>query len=131
MKVMKRKLLGLSICLILVATIPLAAGVDVAKEQTTDEDTGTNDGFFGYTLVRGWVLNPKEVGTKLTFRAIRLHYTEFTGTETSTGILRGVKCELRTDCWLSPFDGNALNFDLGPLGTFRYTIGFYKGGITE
>jgi hypothetical protein len=118
MKVMKRKLIGLFVCMLLVATIPLAAGV---TEEKHEEPT---DGILGWTIIRGWIMNLQKDGNTLKFRALRLHYTEFSGMETATGVLRGVRVKI-SDM------GPDRQLTFGPLGSLTWIFGLCHGSIEE
>jgi hypothetical protein len=103
--------------MLLVTTIPLAAGVSVEEEpeeQTTD--------LIGMTWLRGWIFNPKTRLGMVHARAIRLHYFEITGMETDLGIVRIRSVSFR--------NGIFLRFiNVGPLGSMTYVIGLTYGGI--
>ena len=78
----KRKVIGILICMLMLATIPIAAGMTAEPEP----DTGTTD--VGRTIVRGFFLNFKSMGLQNQFFALRIHYTEITGSEYTNGIVR-------------------------------------------
>lgn len=113
----KRKILGILVCMLMLTTIPLAAGGmnDKSPEPETTE-------LIGRAIVRGFFMNPEYNGNDIEFRAIRIHYTVFTGTETAIGIVRLKKCEVKNGLF-----SNIHTF--GPLNNFGYIIGFYQGGI--
>ena len=114
---MRKKLIGIFICLLLIASIPLAAGMTVEE----DDDTQTSD-LVGATWLRGFIFNPKVRLGKIHARAIRLHYVEITGMETDLGIVRVRSVSFR--------DGVMLRyFNMGPLGSLTYVIGLTYGGI--
>jgi hypothetical protein len=113
---LKNKMIGIFICMLLLATIPLAAGTSV--EETDEQPTD----LIGMTWVRGWIFNPKTVLGMVHARAIRLHYVEITGMETDLGIVRVRDVSFR--------DGVFLRFiNVGPLGSMTYVIGLTYGGI--
>ena len=114
---MRKKLIGLFLCLLLVASIPLAAGIEIEE----DEGEQTSD-LIGITWLRGFIFNPKVRLGKVHARAIRLHYVELTGMETDLGIVRVRSVSFR--------DGVMLRyFNIGPLGSLTYVIGLTYGGI--
>lgn len=78
---------------------------------------------FRMTFIRGTVLNLKRVRNEYHARALRLHYTEFTGLHrvSSTIKLR------RISFAHGPF---IRTYDIGPLGLTTYIIGFIPGGLT-
>ena len=80
---MKRKEVGILVCMMLLAMIPIAAGIDVCPEKDT---TGPLD----RSVVRGIVLFPRPSanGKNIVFFAIRLHYTTVNLGETQSGVLR-------------------------------------------
>ena len=78
----KRKILGISICIIMLATIPLTAGMTVDSEPNNPETTD-----FGRTIIRGIVFNYRPNGLGHKFFALRIHYTEITGVTRTTGIV--------------------------------------------
>ncbi|MCK5113067.1 MAG: hypothetical protein KAQ84_05935, partial [Thermoplasmatales archaeon] len=77
---------------------------------------------FRMTFIRGTVLNLKRVRNEYHARAVRLHYTEFTGLSrvSSTIKLR------RISFAHGPF---IRTYDIGPLGLTTYIIGFVPGGL--
>ena len=116
----KRKMLGIFVCMLMLTAIPLAAGM---AERVDPEEKAT-DSVFGWTIIRGFVGNMKKQGNKLYFRAIRLHYTEFTGMETSTGVIRFKRCRI-SDM------GPDRQFTFGPLGSFSWILAICHGGVDE
>ena len=119
MKIMKKKMMGIFVCMLMLATVPLAAGA-VDSEQ----DAETTDSIFGWTIIRGFIGNLKKQGNDLYFRAIRLHYTEITGMEMSTGIIKLKRCRI-SDM------GPDRQLTFGPLGSFTWIFGICHGGLTE
>ena len=113
---LKNKLIGIFICMLMLATIPLAAGATVEEPETETSD------LVGLTWLRGWIFNPKTVLGSIHCRAVRLHYFELTGMETSFGIVRVRDVSFR--------DGIMLRYvNIGPLGSLTYVIGLTYGGI--
>ena len=82
------------------------------------------DPLLGWTAIRGYVINIKKEGNDLTFRAIRLHYTEITPREVSTGIIKFKKVRI-SDI------GPDRRVHMGPFGTYAYITGICHGGIQE
>ena len=115
----KRKIIGIFICMLLLTTIPLAAGVTVEKETEHEEEPV---GIFGITIIRGWISNVKQRGTDITFRAIRLHYITISGMEKSMGVLRFEKCTVNDFIF-------ERRWDMGPLGSFSWIFGIVRGEI--
>jgi hypothetical protein len=116
---MKAKILSILICMLMLATVPLAAGaIDI------EQDTETTDSIFGWTIIRGFIGNIKKQGNDLYFRAIRLHYTEITGMEMSTGIIKLKRLRI-SDM------GPDRQLTFGPLGSLSWIFAICHGGITE
>ena len=112
----KKKILGILVCMLMLTTIPLAAG-----SVEDNSETGTTE-LIGRAIVRGFFINPEYNGNDIAFRALRIHYTVFTGMETAIGIVRFKNCEVKNGLF-----SNIHTF--GPLNNFGYIIGFYQGGI--
>ena len=55
MKIMKKKMMGIFVCVLMLAAVPLAAGA-VDSEQDKD----TTDSIFGWTIIRGFIGNLKK-----------------------------------------------------------------------
>lgn len=79
---------------------------------------------FGWTIVRGTAINVKEQGNSLVFRALRLHYTEITGSSFTTGVLRGKKVTI-SDVGLNRM------ITLGPFGSLSYIFAISHGNLQE
>ena len=116
---MKAKILSILICMLMLATLPLAAGA-----MNSEQDADTTDSIFGWTIIRGFIGNLKKQGNDLYFRAIRLHYTEITGMEMSTGIIKLKRCRI-SDM------GPDRQLTFGPLGSFTWIFAICHGGLTE
>jgi len=115
----KRKIIGVLICMLLLTTIPLAAGMTIEKETEPEEEP---EGIFGITIIRGFVANVKQRGTDITFRAIRLHYLTISVMEKSIGVLHFEKCRVNNFIF-------ERRWDMGPLGTFSWIFGIVRGDI--
>lgn len=116
---MKRKLIGILVCVLLLTTIPLAAGITIEKETEPEEEP---EGIFGLAWVRGWILNPRETGNRISGRAIRLHFIEFSGLETRRGVVTLRRVNFRAGMFLD------ITY-MGELGSLAYVRGFVPGGI--
>lgn len=115
MKVIGKKIMAILMCMLLIAMIPIAVGA-----TTDDDDKGTTD--IGRTIIRGFFFNLKPAGLKYQFFALRVHYTEMTGTETTMGIVRMQRCQVGV-----PTGGYVR---AGPMGMFGYMfMATFKGGI--
>jgi hypothetical protein len=68
---MKSKIVGILICMMLLAVVPIAAGIELNKEPQKDPA-----GLFDRTTVRGLVLFKRTAqgGDTIKFFALRLHY---------------------------------------------------------
>lgn len=109
------RIVAIVLFLILIATIPITVG-----KTTNDENTRTVD--IGRTFIRGFFFNFKNVGLDYQFFALRIHYTEITGTELTSGIIRMQRCQVGM-----PMGGY---IKAGPFGMFGYMfMAKFKGGI--
>ena len=69
---MKKKIIGILVCMMLMAVIPTAAGLQLDTEPE-EETTGL---LKQRIILRGLVLNPHTtIGGKFAFLGIRVHYT--------------------------------------------------------
>ena len=116
---MKAKILSILICMLMLATLPLAAGA-----VNSEQDAETTDSVFGWTIIRGFIGNIKKEGNDLYFRAIRLHYSEITGMESSFGVIKFKRCRI-SDM------GPDRQLTFGPLGSFTWIFAICHGGLTE
>jgi len=114
----KRKIIGILVCMLMLATIPLAAGMTVDDAPDDPEPTA-----IGRTIVRGIVFNYRNSGFGNAFLALRVHYIEITGTQRTSGIVLMRPCTVGREM--------ALGFRIdGPAGMFGYMIGAtFRGGI--
>jgi hypothetical protein len=114
----KRKVLGIFVCVLMLAMIPLAAGMTVDSEPDNPETTA-----IGRTIIRGFVLNYRPSGIGHKFFALRIHYTEITGLTRTTGIITMKPVSVGREANIG------FNY-CGPTGMFGYMFGFtFKGGI--
>jgi len=116
---MKRKLIGIFVCMILLTTVPLASGMMIEEETETEEET---EGIFGLSWVRGWIFNPRETGNRISGRAIRLHFIEFSGLDTRRGVVTLRRVNFRAGMFLD------IAY-IGQLGSLAYVRGFVPGRI--
>jgi hypothetical protein len=114
----KRKILGILICVLMLTTIPLAAGMTVDSEP---DDPETTD--IGRTIIRGFVFNYKPSGFGHKFFALRIHYIEITGTTRTTGVV------IMKQCIVGRERNIGFNW-CGPVGFFGYMFAStFRGGI--
>ena len=114
----KRKILGIFICVLMLATIPLAAGMAVDSEPNDPETTE-----IGRTVIRGIVFNYRPSGLGHKFFALRIHYTEITGLTRTTGNIAMKPVSVGREANIG------FNY-MGPAGMFGYMLGAtFKGGI--
>jgi len=74
------------------------------------------------TYVRGTVFNLRRVGKTYHCRAIRLHYTEFSGLTRTSGIIKLQRVSFKHGPLLR-------KYDIGPLGLTTYIAGVIPGDI--
>ena len=114
----KRKVLGIFICVLMLATIPLAAGMAVDSEPNDPQTTE-----IGRTVIRGIVFNYRPSGLGHKFFALRIHYTEVTATTRTMGVITMRPVSVGREANIG------FNYG-GPAGMFGYMFGFtFKGGI--
>lgn len=117
---MKKKLLAIGLCALMLALIPVSVLGSTLSSTSTDPNTTD----MGRTMIRGIVFNYKSTGLKTHFFAIRIHYSEITGSETTHGVIRFSRVETGT------FLGGYTNDFIMP-GFFGYIAGAnFRGGIT-
>jgi len=112
---MKRKLLGVFACMLLLATIPLVAGVSETDDPQPELDIGR-------VWLRGLLFRCIRVGNDNHALALRLHYIEFTLTERTAGMVTMNNVIFKD----SAHTGRM--YEVG-LGMFTYVIGFFEGGL--
>ncbi len=115
MKTSREKILGIFVCMLLLMTIPVVSGMTVETEPEPE-------GLIGWAWVRGWLLNPREIGAYVSGRAIKLHFIEFSGLETKRGVIAFKLVNFRAGVFLD------IKY-LGPIGSLAYVRGFVPGGI--
>ena len=94
---MKRRIVGILLCMLMITTLPLAAGMNFSTET---KHSKTAAGLVGKTFIRGIITKPRIIngGRDITFRAIYVHYISFDARETQRGVLRGFqKITLKND----------------------------------
>ena len=115
-KKIKRKILGVFVCMLVLATIPLASGVtesELDSEPTLD---------VGRVWLRGLLFRCNRVGNVNHAMALRLHYIEFTLTERTAGMVTMNHVIFKD----SAYAGHM--YETG-LGMFTYVFGFFEGGL--
>ena len=113
----KRKLFGIFICVLMLATIPLAAGMTVDESN----DPETTD--VGRTIVRGFVFNYRPSGLGHKFFAVRIHYVEITAASRTAGVV------IMKQCTVGRETNSGFNW-CGPAGFVGYMFGsVFSGGI--
>jgi hypothetical protein len=115
---LKRKIIGITLCILMLTTIPMVAGM--TQEKAVNEPEPTD---IGRTVVRGFYFNMRPNGFGYRFFALRVHYTEVTGTTRTTGVVT-----------MKPVTvGKQANIGFnyaGPAGMFGYmAFSTFKGGI--
>ena len=110
---MKKELIGILICMMMLATIPIVAGIQLDTNPTTTETTGP----FDKTFIRGIILFPRLAsgGKEINFLAVRVHYRTISLVETKEGVLKLQRVTIP----------NELN---GILGKF-YIFGTFQGEL--
>jgi hypothetical protein len=116
MKVMKKKIIGLLICMLMMTTIPLAAGMT----ETEPEKEPTLD--VGRVFLKGLLFHKLRKGNVNHALAIRLFYIEFTPTERTMGWVTLNTVWFKDSAYLGRM------YEVG-LGLFTYVFGFFEGGL--
>jgi len=113
---LKNKMIGIFICMLMLGMIPLAAGMNVEDNDPEPTDIGR-------TIIRGFYFNFKPSGLDNRFFALRIHYTEITATETTTGVVK------MSRCYVGKFTGGFMR-GFGIFGFTGYMLfATFKGGI--
>ena len=115
MKVMKKKIIGLLICMLMLTTIPLAAGM-----TETEQDPETQS--IGRVFLKGLLFHKLRKGNVNHAMAIRLFYIQFTPTERTMGWVTLNTVVFRDSAYLGRM------YEVG-LGLFTYVFGFFEGGL--
>lgn len=116
-----KKMLAISMCMLLLAVIPASLAFAKDTNATTSSDPKTTD--IGRTIIRGVFFNLKHTGLGERFFALRIHYSQITGTQTSHGVVRFQHCDVGT--FISGYIREA------PFGMFGYmAMATFRGGIT-
>jgi len=116
MKVIKKKLLGIFACVLLITMVPLVAGV---TESEPDSEPTLD---VGRVWLRGLLFRCTRVGNVNHAMALRLHYIEFTPTERTAGAVTMNNVIFKD----SAYAGHM--YETG-FGMFTYVIGFFEGGL--
>ena len=119
----KRKIIGILVCMMLMAMIPASTGLscDTETTETTETKSISNnepepEGFFDRTIIRGVVLFPRStMGGEFRFLALRIHYTTMYlgGVRSGTIMLRSISLS---------------NIPNGFIGNC-YIIGSFRGNL--
>ena len=116
MKVMKKKIIGLLICMLMLTTIPLAAGMT----EKTEQDPEPLD--IGRVFLKGLLFHKLRKGNTNHAMAIRLFYIQFTPTERTMGWVTLNTVIFRDSAYMGRM------YEVG-LGLFTYVFGFFEGGL--
>ena len=115
MKAIKRKLLGIFACMLMLTTIPLASGVSEPDDPQPEFDIGR-------VWLRGLLFRCNRVGNVNHALAIRLHYIELTPTERTAGMVTLNHVVFKDSAYLGRM------YEVG-IGLFTYVVGFFEGGL--
>jgi len=116
MKVMKKKIIGLLVCTLMLSTIPLAAGMtDTEPEPQPELDIGR-------VFLKGLIFRCNRFGNINHGLAIRLFYIEVTPTERTWGWVTFNHVTFRDSAYAGRM------YEVG-LGLFTYVFGFFMGGL--
>lgn len=109
---MKKKIIGIMVCMMMLAMIPIASGANFCSDAG---ETGPLD----KTFIRGIVLFPRPSvnGKNLVFFAFRLHYRTTNMFDPEVGVLRLQRVTIPRDLQ-------------GYVGKF-YIFGSFKGSLEE
>jgi hypothetical protein len=69
---MKKQLIGVLICLMMLATIPIAAGMNCTTEPTCAQPAGDTE--LGKTFVIGFIFGARFMGNTVSFRSVMVRY---------------------------------------------------------
>ncbi len=115
MKIMKKKIIGILICLLMVSTIPLAAGMTESEPEKEPTDIGR-------VFLKGLLFHRLRKGNMNHALAIRLFYIEITPTERTMGWVTLNTVWFKDSVYLGRM------YEVG-LGLFTYVFGFFAGGL--
>lgn len=114
-KRIKRKILGVFACMLMLTTIPLAAGMIETEPDSEPTDVGR-------VWLRGLLFRCNHIGNENHALALRLHYIEITPTERTTGVVMMNRVIFKDATY------NGRMYEVG-LGMFTYVFGFFEGGL--
>jgi len=117
MKNTRRKILGVFACMLLLTTIPLAAGIMTETEQQDPEPLA-----IGRVFLKGLLFHKLRKGNINHALAIRLFYIQLTPTERTMGWVTFNPVIFRDSAYLGRM------YEVG-LGLFTYVFGFFEGGL--
>jgi hypothetical protein len=80
------------------------------------------DGLFGWVILRGFVLNPRDDGSTISARALNLHYLEITPTGVHKGVVRLKRVSFKNGIFIKISEK-------GLLGNMVRISGCCRGGI--
>jgi len=112
----KRKTIGVFVCMLMLATIPLVAGAI----ETEPDSEPTLD--VGRVFLKGLLFHKLRKGNVNHALAIRLFYIEFTPTERAFGWVTLNTVIFKDSAYL----GRMYEVE---LGLFTYVFGFFEGGL--
>ena len=115
MKVMKKKIIGLLVCMLMLTTIPLAAGI--TETENDPEQTS-----IGRVFLKGLLFRKLRTGNTNHAMAIRLFYIQITPTERTVGWVTLNTVIFKDSAYLGRM------YEVG-LGLFTYVFGFFEGGL--
>lgn len=113
---MKRKIIGVFICMLMLTTIPLVAGAI----ETEPDSEPTLD--VGRVFLKGLLFHKLRKGNINHAFAIRLFYIEFTPTERTSGWVTFNTVIFKDSAYLGGM------YEVS-LGLFTYVFGFFEGGL--
>jgi len=116
MKAIKRKLLGIFVCMLMLTTIPLAAGM---TESEPDSEPTLD---VGRVFLKGLLFHKLRKGNVNHAMAIRLFYIKFTPTERAFGWVTLNTVIFKDSAYLGRM------YEVG-AGLFTYVLGFFEGGL--
>jgi len=102
--------------MLMMATIPLVAGVTEDRESSPSPDIA------GRVWLRGFMFRRIKSGHINNAIALRLHYIEFTPTERTWGVITMKRIAFRDFLYIGRFYET-------PLGVLGYVCGFFRGGL--